>query len=492
MSSRLSKMNRVAFVESTLRYIESIKREERVWTNTARALVALRNNKDLVTTTASEQHMRRNASSIALRLLLEMAISTSPIEGGHVPGELDLTPLMADAALMFQFGGYSDAIRKEVMRPNVRIAGNGDILMHPDFYEAVVEPLARETHASQWASEIGSYERLFEERVPVGSVKGLFPDDFLQAFQAEFDVTIDTLRAFQDALEDLAVDKKRCVFVARKSELLNRCLEATALEGGDVEAILRNFALWPRPSWQALPKGFMKKDWYPWRFRRRLSLVARPLVRVEDVGDPRFAISPGLVRECTLITIRRHFEAEVEPSECRSKKMKQWVDRERNRLGHRFCEEVQSCLKENGYTTLLEQKMGALLNENFDRNYGDVDVLAWKPGQLEVFSIECKDLRTAITLSEMSEQLNRFGGRVLPDGERDELLKHIDRCILLQEKSARLAATIGVKADGLLVKPVVCFSARVPMQYVAHRFPEIRFVTLEEIRELGTSQVLSA
>ena len=100
-------------------------------------------------------------------------------------------------------------------------------------------------------------------------------------------------------------------------------------------------------------------------------------------------------------------------------------------------------------------------------------------------AIECKALKFAKTPNEIAEQLNQFTGQLLTNGERDDLLKHLDRCNLLNKISHVVAEKIGMNGQDIQVKPVVCFSHPVPMQYVRKRIPEVTFVTIDEIQSAG-------
>ncbi len=134
-----------------------------------------------------------------------------------------------------------------------------------------------------------------------------------------------------------------------------------------------------------------------------------------------------------------------------------------------------------GYQVRLETKIDRLLNEKLTRDFGDVDVLAWRPAGRKVLAIECKDLRLAKTPNEIAEQLTQFTGQILANGERDDLLKHIDRCNLLKERSQVLAETIGMQGQDINIETIVCFSHPVPMQYVKTRLPDVSFMTLQEL-----------
>src|SRR3546814_6496417 len=52
-----------------------------------------------------------------------------------------------------------------------------------------------------------------------------------------------------------------------------------------------------RPHWRDIPEGFDAKDIHPWRFRRRLSMLRRPLLQIDDGADPTIIVSPGMTRD---------------------------------------------------------------------------------------------------------------------------------------------------------------------------------------------------
>lgn len=484
MCDQLKKLDRKDLIEKALWHVEGVEADKRRWERTARAVFALRENKASAKAVATQQLARCNAAEIALRLVVEMAVSECPLEGGASVGALDLTPLMSDVLMMFHLGGCSDAIKKGVMEPEVRVAANGDVLTHVGFRNKIVEPLGRQFGSVQLDHEVSRYEKHFEPFEPILTVRGRLPDAFLTAFEAEFGLSVDALRGLREALENLAVEKEKCVFVIRKDEILSYCAgsELTTVEVAEI--VLDRFALWPRESWDTTPKqGFAKKDWYPWRFGRQLSLMRRPLVRLEDSDNPRYVISPGLLGIGIAYTLSRYYEARVEVSECRTGAMKRWIDDETNRRGHEFAKKVFEAIRALGYEALLEVKMTALLNDKLDKDYGDVDVLAWKTDADKALAIECKDLRFAKTPNEMAEQLNQFSGQVLPNGTRDQLLRHLDRCELLAERTRRLAKTIGMKNRHIFIQSVICFSKPVPTLYVAKRFPDVSFLTIDDFKQ---------
>lgn len=484
MQPCLHSLDRKDFIKRALWHLEGVEADKKRWQRTIRAVLALRSNKESTKYVAMKQIARCNASELALRLLVEMAISECPLTGGNEVGRLDLTPLMSDILMIFHLGGCSDAINKGVMAPEIKIAPCGDVLTHTGFQDEVANPMGEHFESVRLDHEADQYERNYEEFRPVLTVIGSFDVDFLAAFEDEFGFSIDTLRLVRETFEDLAIEKESCVFVSSKSEILDHCRKTELTTVENAEKVLNAFYLWPRTTWDEVPRGFKRADLYPWRFGRQLSLVRRPLVQLDNTSNPQFVISPGLFGISIALTISRYFEAEIDATQCKSTSMKRWIDNETNRSGLSFEKEVFEKVRSMGYEARHGAKVTALVNDCFDQDYGDVDVLAWKPYSNVIYAIECKNLRFAKTPNEIAEQLNRFGGQVLQNGDRDNLLKHVDRCNVLEARINDVAKTIGLSNQNISLQDVVCFSKPVPMQYVASRFPDVAFVTIDNVADI--------
>ena len=76
-----------------------------------------------------------------------------------------------------------------------------------------------------------------------------------------------------------------------------------------------------------------------------------------------------------------------------------------------------------------------------ERDYGDVDILAYHEESKRLLAIECKDLHYKKTPGEIAEQLNDYRGEMRQDGKKlkkDELKKHLDRMEVLQHHCSKL------------------------------------------------------
>ncbi len=476
----LRRLDRQQVILLCLRTIESVDISKQQWQHSALAVMSTHAENANARDTIAEQLSKHKAATIALRLIVEIALQESPTRGGSLPGVMDITAFMTDALLLFQIGGASDAIHRKVMPPDLLLPANGDVLFGTEFGE-IVSRYGADFQGLEVDSHAEHYESHFREPRVVPTVVGHFAPQFLEAFRSEFGVSVDELRAFRDAVENEALRREEAVFVAAFGDLIEIC-RGFPIDEKAIHAVLESFSLANRGRFENIPQGFKKTDLYPWRFRRRLSLISRPLVQLDNDPSPTYMISPGLLGESITLAVSRSFEAEIQPSDVRSTEMKRWLADESSRKAHELVVEVAGVFSSVGFEVLIEKRLSELLGEKSDDKFGDVDVLAWKPNSKRVIAIECKNLQLAKTATEIAEQLSRFAGMVDRNGERDDLLKHIERCDALRARASAL--TKNIKSLG--AKPVllcaVCFSRSVAIKYVQSRFPRVRFWTLDEIR----------
>ncbi len=123
--------------------------------------------------------------------------------------------------------------------------------------------------------------------------------------------------------------------------------------------------------------------------------------------------------------------------------MKSWIGEKNNRSGMEFNQTVADRLSQMGYRTQVEVKPTKILNAKLDRDYGDVDVLAWRDGCPDVLAIECKRLHRAVTLGGIAQDLAEFRGGLDKKGRPDRLRKAIDRWALLERNLPAVARYIG-------------------------------------------------
>ena len=132
------------------------------------------------------------------------------------------------------------------------------------------------------------------------------------------------------------------------------------------------------------------------------------------------------------------------------------------REGHSFTSTVAKELSDTGWETRVNVELPEILNRSLARNFGDIDVLAWKKNRNEVLVIECKDLSLARNYTEIATLLSDYQGTEV-GGKPDKLKRHLNRVSLLQENLEQLQNYTDLE-EPVIVSCLVC-SCTVPMQY---------------------------
>jgi len=388
---------------------------------------------------------------------------------------------MIKANLIHGLGGWSDAIHWDAMEPHVRITPLGDIYANQDFHDTILAPLGRVGSDINIEDSIRSYATKFDE-VEIGPpVSDSFDRLFLDAWKEEFGASLDDMRKFVDFVEDIGIQQGKAVLTVPKSRLLD---VKTADETLEVSAtIVDALSLKSRSRWRDVPEGYDEKDRHPWRFRRRLSVMRKPLIQIDDDADPTILVAPGILRDALGYMIRNYHRGDF-PHWQLKPKMKKWEGESRKRIGHKFNLEVASRLKELDWQVEPNIAVTKLLRKGFERNYGDVDVLAWRPENGRVLVIECKDVQYRKTDGEIAEQLADFRGVVREDGKPDHLLRHLNRIEVITRNLSQLVNYLGLSRAPQLEGHLV-FRNPVPMQYAWKRMAQrVALHTLAGLHEL--------
>ena len=480
----LSRLDRVAVIEAVLQNYEEATCDRDVWQRTSKALLATHRDKQGAINTIVEHQARLNLLLVASRILLESALCECPLSAGLLPGQIDLSRLMAKVSLALHLGGWSDAVHWGAMEPHVRITPLGDVFMDHSFMDKVFEPFGRVRGAATVHQSSESYPRLFNPLEPVETVSHLFEERFLSAWRAEFGVSLDGIRAFVTELEDLALETHQAIINVRRSDLLSKLQTAAEVSSVEGNVALEMMTATPRPTWRSVTGEFTGKDWFPWRLRRRLSTLRRPFIQVSNEIDPIVVVAPGLVRDALRAMVSWFHAGEIVISSVKSAEMKQWIGHANATQRIEFNATVALKMEELGWTVRREVKLPGLLGRHLDLDYGDIDVLAWRSDSSRVLAIECKDLQRHSSIGEIAAELSDFKGEIRSDGKPDHLKRHLNRMDVLNSESAAMSRSLKLRVPIQLEGHLV-FKNPVPMKFAwDHMASRIHLSLFDELARI--------
>ena len=462
----LAKFDKWSLIEAALRNHEEAKVDERQWKRTSSAIIALSSNEQSVRNEIAETLFRLNGVSLACRLLMEIGLHHSVDANGFEVADIDLSRLMARILMIVHLGGYSDAIRYGAMKPEIRVSPAGEVQIDVSFIEEVMDPVARDFSNRQVDHERSAYVGYLKEpNLPEEAQRRTINQKFESAWESEFGASLYAFQSTIGALENLCASRKHAYLKLPRIDLIDR-LEADVEEASVVVEQLESI---PRDEWKQVPQGYEDADRQPWRYRRRLSIARRPLIRLGKEDDADIVVAPGMIREGFIATVMNMFDGNYEAQRLTSSKMRRWAGKISNEYGHDFQEEVATELRKQGWTVQTEVKFGEILGRDPDDDPGDIDVLGWRDDG-RVVLLECKHLLFAKTHSEVAKQLSNFRGTMNDSGKPDRLAKHLNRWAIARKNVAAFSTFVGVPDPK--IEAGLVFSSTVPMQFALNRMSE--------------------
>ncbi len=475
--AQLQILNKEAAINTFVRNVEAASLERTWWRRTSRALLAVYRDREDVMRAAREAESRFSKAGLCSRVAVEMANCECRMVGGVPPATSSIDALLADISLLIVTAFDSDAIHSDVVDPQVEIAPNGEFRLHGDFFEDIVQPYQTGYFADQFEKAAEQYRRLFDRRSSSGRpVEQLFHADYLSAFEAEYGFALPVLVHIEQLLSQESIKQSRIVTNTTLDRLIVLLLQA-GLKKDQVPGFLESFILTARPRWDQTPNGFCNHDWEPWRFRRRLSLLTRPLVRLDDATCAPVIYGAGVLHQSFGSVVDGAYTGRFDTEFFRSNAMKTWVGRVNNEAGHDFNRKVAGIFREEGF-----QARDSVMISELDgpAELGDCDVLAWCSTQRVIYAVECKKLRSALTIGEICDQLVRFKGE-----EQDDLHRHLQRLKWLETNRQSLVRFLKLPSDEFEIRPLLVTNTTVPAAFQKNLpIRQDQIVTIRELKNV--------
>ena len=472
---RLSRLDRLSIISLAMQNLEAIYRERQQWRLTARAVLALNETREETLRIAADRENERTVAAVSFRVLIEMAAASGKRGKGEPAGWAELDHLSAHVSTLLGLASHSDAIRGDLAAPVVRVTEAGRLQFDREYIGELLRPFSRHRLDREYLQHASNYED-YRGLGAGDNGSSRFTEEFANAFKEEYGVSIEGLLEVVGALLDLAADEERLVVRLSATTLQRRVIGARGLARSDVANALSFLTLPSRDRWDSAPKGYSDKDWYPWRFRRRLSISLAPLVALgQRLGDD---IVFGASQLAASVSYRLDgLEKGYFPSEHFTTRAKQrYVGDTRRRQGHDFALRVADVLGKLDWHTDTNVEMSSL---GAPAELGDIDVLAWRPDSPRLLVIECKSLIPRGNTYELVEELLAFRGEA-----KDRLGRHLARVEWLSDNTRVLSRCHTRAGQPPQLTPLFVTNRDVPMRYVdTLPMPPEGFQTIDELRE---------
>jgi hypothetical protein len=481
----LRTFDRSSVVMACFQAITEISRDTEHFDMTTRSLLALHSKGEETNAFLRSRRAMWQMAEFANRLVIETAQYTAPTAGGRRFNQTEHGRLLAEFELLLTLAHHRDAIAYDFIKPQLMIFPRGDISVDARFYEQVLKKYHSRRLDQHTEEAAKSYDSYFPARSQNeqerSSPETIEQNGFDEAFIAEFGFSVEQMVKVLEKWRQVAIKTKQPGGLVREGEMIWMLTRVGEMTTEEAERFLTTFTLPIRSAWDRdLPTRCRKEDVYPWRFRRRLSVLMRPLIQVGT--DPRvWAVWVPAFDKAARYVTQNIAQGRFPDQFFSTPKMRSYIGSRVDRRGHNFAVKVRDELERLGFSTQLEIKMTALGSPK-QPDLGDVDVLAWRPTGRTVCAIECKSLTAALTVREIIQRLEDFRG---DERREDSLGKHVRRTKWLETNRAKVARVTGLPAVDLKVIGLLVCSDLVPMQFFQEmHFPAEHVLSFDDLKKI--------
>jgi hypothetical protein len=475
ITRKLRSVNLQDIVCRCLEILDSIHSDHHTWEISAAAMLSLSSDKNELKKEAIKQESKRAGTSIAARTLIETALfSCSSTDCGEIVSDSTLDELLAMAQAVVEIADYDIPIRANFPVGNATIAPSGKLSVFNGFLVRLKSDYIQTTFEEGFKVAAASYSKNFGN-IPHSMQPGDYTD-FDEAVCHEFGLSPTQMIDIGELLNSIGSDESKTFFLMKQSELIDLLSKELSIASESIREFIMAMRIYPRKSWDKdLPKGCEKKDVYPWLFKRKYSVVRRPLIEINLDPDPLIIVSPFLVKQSISYLLEYSYRGEFSPEYYESSRMREFQGKAKDRRSDSFEKKTADVLLKAGFHTKIEVNSYDLSAPSV---FGDIDVLAWKNDSLQpVLAIECKALRNARSTSEILSQLDQFRGE-----SGDLLFKHKRRLKWLEENPESFKAITKTKESQ--IQGIIVTSHIVPMQFMAtDNDQEIEFMDIATLEK---------
>ena len=446
-----------------------------------------------------EEELRLTDSGLATRALIEYLSATQDNKGLKHPGNDDIENMLALMSDIVHFGGICDAIHLGVSDHVITKLPSGRYGIYDDgFIDSVGGFVSARTMELVNNAIEGFASRMDHlSATDIEKTNGRDPvyDKMDQAFLSDWGVTFSNLLKVLYACYILAMKKRASVIDIEENDLvMNLCEIITEMTQETALRCLQRLSLDKRGDYLTPPEGFDVKDIFPWCYNREVSFLRRPFVRYQ-MTDGTIHCLFGF-RSCLQAGVKLAdllYSGRLKYGGSKIEKMLGYFEDEK---GKEFNEAVRTYLntlpglKVWTFDVTIKPK-GNLVAE---RDYGDIDVMAYDTTTNILYSIECKNTNTAKNIREMKNEMDEYLGRgenPETDRKRALVLKHLRRHKWLVEHTSQLKTFVGIN-QAPIVKSMMLTSEVIPTSYLRKKDTPLSILNYGELRAGGLDYLNSS
>lgn len=415
-----------------------------------------------------KSELQLTRTDIGLRCLIEY-LAAQPHKGGSkIIGDYELEYIATIMCEVVNYGSMCDLIHFNMENMSVEHLESGRYGVYHDGFEHKLFTFQEAYNEENIESQLQHFPFTF---IPT-KIKTIDSNDQLffetnRAFAMDWGVSFQELGWVCFYMSKLCIDRKKSVLQLPEENVVREICEMSQMNELVVQKGILRLSLQARSKFLEAPNGYDKQEVYPWRYNREFSFIRRFIVReVDDNGEvylifgQRNAISSFKQLSYLLVMGKLHVpKSDVHITEV--------IGKYSQEKGIAFNNQVRDFLKDNTDLNVIDHDVRITNDAPFyaDKNYGDIDVLAFDTQTKVVYNIECKDTVMAKNVYQMYDEIGKYLGLNEKGKKKALVWKHFRRHEWLIHHKMDLAKFLKVK-EVKDVKSIVITSQVLPVSYL--------------------------
>lgn len=415
-----------------------------------------------------KSELQLTRTDIGLRCLIEY-LAAQPHQGGRKRiGDYELEYIATIMCEVVNYGSICDLIHFDVEDMSVEHLESGRYGVYHDEFEHKLFTFQAAYNEENIENQLQHFPFTFSpiKRKTIDSNDPLFMETD-KAFAIDWGISFQEIGWVCFYMSSMCVDRKTTVLQLPEEDVVQEICRKAQMSEHVVRIGMLRLSLQARSKFLEAPDGYDKQEVYPWRYNREFSFIRRFIVRrIDDNGDiylifsQRNAILSFKQLSYLLVMGQLHVpKNDVHITEV--------IGKYSQEKGVAFNHLVRDFLKDNTDLNVINYDVRITNDYPFyaEKNYGDIDVLAFDTQTKVVYNIECKDTVMAKNMYQMYDEIGKYLGLNEKGKKKALIWKHFHRHEWLIHHKTKLANFLKVN-EVKDVKSIIITSQVLPVSYL--------------------------
>lgn len=433
-----------------------------------------------------EERTKLDQTIIAVRCLIEH-LAAEPSSGNKRVSTSAIDELIAIMNAIINWGSLGDQIEFDLFEIKMGILASGRIGTSKKSLKEIFGPYHASKSKENVRDAMDTFPQVFPKLNPIEGSN--VPESLDNAFVDEFGISFTRLCEVINDLGNIAYSQPSACLSITKSNLfieINKYEHTYSEE--EFNTAIHYLSLSNRGKVSNIPEGFDRFDISPWRFNRRLSLLRKPLVLVDNTKEPNNPIVYCGFRQ--LLSSRMYWYDQCTTNRLRVREngpVQKVLGKLSQQNGKRLVKSVLAQFNSAALIIDSEVPINTKSELKHDKDIGDIDVLVIDTSSKIIYSLECKSMAPSRNIKEMISEVDKLFGST---SEKGWIEKHVERDKWLKENLEQLSRKYRFDLSKYIIKSYFVTQEDMLTPYLKTRQTPIPFISLYDLKEYGINALI--